>query len=281
MLSPPSRSERRSFHSTKGIYVRKGRVVIQQMRIDVAFSSRCTSRRHSGVVARHPSGGGTSLLEGIFPLNEPIRAHLFLLAPRPKSRRHHINNCKGWAWFEARISKALVQVFWTCCWNDNKSILIIFIKRKRSKPRNKCCQGSGAKSSNSGTGPRTIIPAWVSLTCSYLQTRRVSDRNEAPIRRNWRHETSHSCVTDWLLFLQPLSMEKFCKLPLPRWRIRKNGRQNGHFGRPPDWDGRRKRPFCAIFCMCPPPPPTTLIPHIEVRFKWMWRDGAKNFAKTI
>ena len=25
---------------------------------------------------------------------------LFLLAPRPKSRRHHIN--KGWAWFEAR-----------------------------------------------------------------------------------------------------------------------------------------------------------------------------------
>ena len=65
----------------------------------VAFSSRCTLRRHSGVVARHPSGGGTSLLEGIFPLNEPIRARLFLLAPRPKSRRHHIN--KGWAWFEA------------------------------------------------------------------------------------------------------------------------------------------------------------------------------------
>ena len=54
------------------------------------------------------------------------------------------------------ISKALVQVFWTCCWNDNKSILILFIKRKRSKLRNKCCQGSGAKSSNSGTGPRTI-----------------------------------------------------------------------------------------------------------------------------
>ena len=26
---------------------------------------------------------------------------LFLLAPRPKSRRHHIN--KGWAWFEARV----------------------------------------------------------------------------------------------------------------------------------------------------------------------------------
>ena len=25
---------------------------------------------------------------------------LFLLAPRPNSRRHHIN--KGWAWFEAR-----------------------------------------------------------------------------------------------------------------------------------------------------------------------------------
>ena len=55
----------------------------------------------SGVVAHHPSGWGTSLLEGIFPLNEPIRARLFLLAPRPKSRRHHIN--KGWAWFEATI----------------------------------------------------------------------------------------------------------------------------------------------------------------------------------
>ena len=26
---------------------------------------------------------------------------LFLLAPRPKSRRHHIN--KGWAWFEAKL----------------------------------------------------------------------------------------------------------------------------------------------------------------------------------
>ena len=65
----------------------------------MAFSSRCTSSCHSGVVARHPSGWGTSLLEGIFPLNEPIRARLFLLAPRPKSRRHHIN--KGWAWFEA------------------------------------------------------------------------------------------------------------------------------------------------------------------------------------
>ena len=31
----------------------------------------------------------------------------------------------------------------------------------------------------------------------------------------------------------------------------------------------------------PPPPPTTLLPHIEVRFKWMWRDGAKFFTKTI
>ena len=72
-------------------------------RIDVAFSSSCTSRRHSGVVARHPSGWGTSLLEGIFPLNEPIRARLFLLAPRPKSRRHHIN--KGRAWFEARVKQ--------------------------------------------------------------------------------------------------------------------------------------------------------------------------------
>ena len=58
------------------------------------------------------------------------------------------------------ISKALVQVFWTCCWNNNKSILILFIKRKRSKLRNKCCRGSGAKSSNSGTGPRTTGTSW-------------------------------------------------------------------------------------------------------------------------
>ena len=48
---------------------------------------------------------GSSLFEGLFPLNEPIRARLFLLAPRPKSRRHHIN--KGWAWFEAKRSTAL------------------------------------------------------------------------------------------------------------------------------------------------------------------------------
>ena len=83
-------------------------------RIDVAFSFRGTSRRHS-VVARHTLGRGSSLFEGIFPLNEPIRARLFLLAPKPKSRRHHIN--KGWAWFEAnKLSlsfgqKALFHVF--------------------------------------------------------------------------------------------------------------------------------------------------------------------------
>ena len=82
--------------------VQSGIVTRDDRRIDVAFSSRCTSSRHSGVVARHPSGWGTSLLEGIFPLNEPIRARLFLLAPRPKSRRHHIN--KGWASFEAILS---------------------------------------------------------------------------------------------------------------------------------------------------------------------------------
>ena len=93
--------------------VQSGIVTRDDRRIDVAFSSRCTSHRHSGVVARHPSGGGTSLLEGIFPLNEPIRARLFLLAPRPKSRCHHINKGsksrrhhinKGWAWFEAIYS---------------------------------------------------------------------------------------------------------------------------------------------------------------------------------
>ena len=83
--------------------VQSGIVTRDDRRIDVAFS-RCTSSRHSGVVARHPSGWGTSLLEGIFPLNEPIRARLFLLAPRPKSRRHHIN--KGWAWFEATLPHA-------------------------------------------------------------------------------------------------------------------------------------------------------------------------------
>ena len=31
---------------------------------------------------------------------------LFLLAPRPKSHRHHIN--KGWAWFEAKAHLCVV-----------------------------------------------------------------------------------------------------------------------------------------------------------------------------
>ena len=66
-------------------------------RIDVAFSSHCTSRRNSGVVERNPSVSGTSLLEEIVPLNEPVRMRFFLLATRPKSSRHQIN--KGWAWF--------------------------------------------------------------------------------------------------------------------------------------------------------------------------------------
>ena len=78
--------------------VQSGIVTRDDRRIDVAFSFRGTSRRHSGV-ARHPLGRGSSLFKGILPLNKPIRARLFLLAPRPKSRRHHIN--KGWAWFEA------------------------------------------------------------------------------------------------------------------------------------------------------------------------------------
>ena len=33
------------------------------------------------------------------------------------------------------------------------------------------------------------------------------------------------------------------------------------------------RPFCVLHLrayLAPPPPPTTLIPHIEVGFKWMW-----------
>ena len=81
--------------------MQSGIVTRDDRRIDVAFSFRSTSRRHS-VVARHPLGRGSSLFEEIFPLNEPIRARLFLLAPRPKSRRHHIN--KGWAWFEAKLA---------------------------------------------------------------------------------------------------------------------------------------------------------------------------------
>ena len=103
--------------------VQSGIVTRDDRRIDVAFSSRCTSSRHAGVVARHPSGWGTSLLEGIFPLNEPIRARLFLLAPRPKSRRHHIN--KGWAWFEASdshngqidVCRLVAMVIWL--WTSN------------------------------------------------------------------------------------------------------------------------------------------------------------------
>ena len=85
--------ERRSFHLAKEMCA-KHESWFNKWRIDVAFSSVCTSRRHFGVVVRHPSGGGTSLLEGIFPLNWPIRARLFLLAPRPKSRRHHIRGYK-------------------------------------------------------------------------------------------------------------------------------------------------------------------------------------------
>ena len=71
---------RHYFHSAEGIYVRKARVVIQRMtnRRAVFFSLRVTPPLwQSGVVARHPSGGRTSLLEGIFALNEPIRARLF------------------------------------------------------------------------------------------------------------------------------------------------------------------------------------------------------------
>ena len=107
ILSHPSRSETVKdvlFIRRKESTCAKQESWFNKWRIDVAFSSGCTSRRHFGVVARHPSGGGTSLLEGIFPLNWPIRARLFLLAPRPKSRRHHIN--KGWAWFEATFQRA-------------------------------------------------------------------------------------------------------------------------------------------------------------------------------
>ena len=107
ILSHPSRSESVKdvlFIRRKESTCAKQESWFNKWRIDVAFSSGCTSRRNFGVVARHPSGGGTSLLEGIFPLNWPIRARLFLLAPRPKSRRHHIN--KGWAWFEATFLPA-------------------------------------------------------------------------------------------------------------------------------------------------------------------------------
>ena len=84
ILFPPSRCERRSFHSAKGIYVRKARVVIQQMtdRRGVFFSLHVTLPLWG---CGTPSiGWGNFLLEGIFPLNEPIRVRLFLLAPRPK-----------------------------------------------------------------------------------------------------------------------------------------------------------------------------------------------------
>ena len=52
-------------------------------------------------------------------MNEPIRARLFLLAPRAKSRRHHIN--KGWAWFEAtRTQTIILQVVY--CANGQASV---------------------------------------------------------------------------------------------------------------------------------------------------------------
>ena len=49
------------------VRVQSGIVTRDDRRIDVAFSFRGTSRRHS-VVARHPLGRGSSLFEGIFPL---------------------------------------------------------------------------------------------------------------------------------------------------------------------------------------------------------------------
>ena len=64
MLSPPSRSEKRSFYSTKRIYVRKARVVIQQMtdRRGVFISLHGTSPLWGcGTPSlRWGGGGGTS-----------------------------------------------------------------------------------------------------------------------------------------------------------------------------------------------------------------------------
>ena len=76
MLSPPSRSERRSFHSTKGIYVRKARVVIQQM----------TDRR--GVFfSLHVTPPLTSLLEGLW--------HAIPRVGASKNKRALIGSFKG------------------------------------------------------------------------------------------------------------------------------------------------------------------------------------------
>ena len=126
ILSHPSRSRSETVKDVLFIRRKESTCAKQESwfnkwRIDGAFSSGWTSCRHLGVVARHPSGGGTSLLEGIFPFNWPIRARLFYWppGPRPKSRRHHINN--GWAWFEAIIASnqalpALDSSHATCCY---------------------------------------------------------------------------------------------------------------------------------------------------------------------
>ena len=109
MLSPPSRSERRSFLWRKESTCAKQELWFNKWRIDVAFSSRFTSRRHSGVVARHPSGGGLPFLKG-FSLwtNQSKRVYFYWRRP-PGPNPVVTMSKKAWAWFEANGSLSLPQ----------------------------------------------------------------------------------------------------------------------------------------------------------------------------
>ena len=58
-----------------------------------------------------------------------------------------------------------------------------------------------------------------------------------------------------------------------RWREAKKTKQNTKQNRPEIWPLNCLILYWRLglsFSHPPPPPPTTLIPHIEVGFKWMW-----------
>ena len=61
----------------------KNRDSTTEWRIDVAFSSGCTSRRHFGVVARHPSGGELPFLKGFSLWTDQSERVYFYWPPGP------------------------------------------------------------------------------------------------------------------------------------------------------------------------------------------------------
>ena len=85
ILSHPSKSETVKdvlFIRRKESTCAKQESWFNKWRIDVAFSSGCTSRRHFGVVARHPSGGGTSPSWRDFPFELTNRSTFIFTGPQ-------------------------------------------------------------------------------------------------------------------------------------------------------------------------------------------------------